>query len=160
METTMNPGGIIARNEFEETITKPRTVATVPEHQHEELVHRSEFRLLLWIGAFVVITISGGFTFLYTGQRDLQAGLADLRVEIANLRVEMKQELADIRVAMEQEHANIRVEMKQELADIRVEMKQELANIRVTMEQEHADIRSGIAGLSERVARVETVLSK
>ena len=142
METTMNPGGIIARNESEETITKPRTVATVPEHQHEELVHRSEFRLLLWIGAFVLITISGGFTFLYTG-------LTDIRVEMANMRVEMKQE-----------HADMRVEMKQELADIRVEMKQELADIRVAMEQEHADIRSEIAGLSERVARVETVLSK
>ena len=142
METTMNPGGIIARSESEETITKPRAVATVPEHQHEELVHRSEFRLLLWIGAFVVITISGGFTFLYTGlytgQRDLHAGLADIRVEMANMRV-----------AMEQEHADIRVTMKQELTDIRV-----------TMEQEHADIRSEIAGLSERVARVETVLSK
>ncbi len=131
METTMNPGGIIARNESEETITKPRTVATVPEHQHEELVHRSEFRLLLWIGAFVVITISGGFTFLYTG-------LTDIRVEMANLRVEMKQEHADIRVTMEQG----------------------LADIRVTMEQEHASIRSEIADLSERVARVETVLSK
>ena len=145
METTMNPGGIIARNESEETITKPRTVATVPEHQHEELVHRSEFRLLLWIGAFALITISGGFTFLYTGQRDLQAGLADIRVEMANMRVAMEQDHADIRVAMEQEHADIRVEM---------------ANMRSAMKQEHADIRSESAGLSERVARVETVLSK
>ena len=159
MEMTMNPDpeNAIPRKEFEKMAEKPRTANAVPERQSDDVVRRGEFRLLLWIGAFALTTILGGFTFLYTAITDLRV---EMERQMAGLRVEMEQQHAGLRVEMEQQHAGLRVEMEQQHAGLRSEMEQHHAGLRSEMEQHHADLRAEIASLGERVARIEVILNK
>ena len=133
MEAAMNYEDMITRDEFEKRIKELRTEKTAPARQREDVVQRGEFRLLLWIGAFALTIISGGAVFFYDG-------------------------LTELRVAMERQYADLRVTMEKQHADIRATMEEQHADIRATMEEQHADIRAEIAGLGERMARVETRL--
>ena len=98
METTMNPGGAISRGEIKKMVEEILTEKVVPERLREDVVQRGEFRLLLWMGAFAMTTILGGFVFLHTG--------------ITDLRVMMEKGHADLRVTMEKEHASLRADIK------------------------------------------------
>ena len=109
METTMNPGGAISRGEIKKMVEEILTEKVVPERLREDVVQRGEFRLLLWMGAFAMTAILGGFVFLYTG--------------ITDLRVTMEKEHANLRVTMEKEHANLRVTMEKGHASLRADIK-------------------------------------
>ena len=140
MEAAMNYEDMITRDEFEKRIKELRTEKTAPARQREDVVQRGEFRLLLWIGAFALTIISGGAVFFYDG--------------LTELRVAMERQYAGLRVTMEEQHADIRATMEEQHADIRATMEEQHADIRA----EIADVREDIAGLGERMARVETRL--
>ena len=59
----------------------------------DDVVRWGEFQLALWMGAFALTAMLGGFTFLYTAITDmrdeLQAEIGTLRGEIDSLRDEV-----------------------------------------------------------------------
>ena len=124
METTMhtmNPDTATSRAEV-------APAETAPERQ-ADVVQRGEFRLLLWMGAFVLTAILGGMTVLYTG-------------------------ITDLRVAMEAQRAELLAAMQVQRADILDVVRSEIGGMR----GEIGGVRGEIADLRERVVRIETRL--
>ena len=141
MEVTMNPENATTRKETGKTATEPGAVNTIPEHRHEDMVYRGEFRLLLGVGTFALAAILGGFAFFYAQFTDFRSAMD---MQFADLRVAMEKEHAAIRLTMEKEHAGIRLMMEKEHADIRLAMETEhsamLEKIYDRMDNEHDDL--------------------
>ena len=139
----MNPEKSAIRKETGKTVTEPRAVNTTPEHRHEDMVYRAEFRLLLGVGTFALAAILGGFAFFYA--------------ELTAFRTAMDRQFAELRIAMEKEHADIRLTMEKEHADIHLTMEREhvamLEKIYNRMDREHDDL---LEELSQRIARPQS----
>ena len=109
MEMTMKPDDLVTREEFNKVIKELRAEKNVSGHQRDDVVRRSEFQLLLWMGAFALTAMLGGFTFLYT-------------------------ELADLRVTMKEEHAELRTEFITEINKVngalRADISSEISSLR------------------------------
>jgi len=73
--------------------------------------------------------------------------------------IEMQREIGGIRSDVTKEIGNLRLEVREEIGSLRSEMREEIAELRSEMRQEIEEMREEIAGLSERVARIETVLA-
>lgn len=124
-----------------------RTEKNVTGCRRDDMVRRGEFQLLLWMGAFALTTMLGGFTFLYT-------------------------ELSDLRVTMKAEHAQLRTELIAEMKKgddaLRAHFSSDIDNVRSDIDNIRSDIdnirsdinmvRSDLAALGERMTRVETLL--
>ena len=67
---------------------------------------------------------------MVAGWADTRAGLAAMRVEIDDLRIELKQDIADLRAELKQDIADLRAELKQDIADVRAELKEDIAELR------------------------------
>lgn len=137
MEMTMNPEDVVTRKEFEKVVKELRTEKAVPEHLRDDVVRRGEFQLLLWMGAFVLTSVLGGFTFLYL-------------------------ELADLRVAMGDRHADL-LERIVRLEEGQVQLKEGLVQLKegqVQLKEELVQLKEELVQLEERVTQVETLLSK
>ena len=78
--------------------------------------------------------------------------LIEMQREIGSLRSDMTREIGDLRLEMREEIGSLRSEMTNEIGDLRLEMREEIGSLR-------SEVREEIAGLSERVARIETVLA-
>ena len=68
--------------------------------------------------------------------------IAELKTEIADLKVELKTEIADLRV-----------ELKTEIADLRVELKTEIANLKIEISVLRAELKTDIANLKVDMVR-------
>ena len=132
MEVAMNPEKSTIRKETGKTATEPRAVNTTPEHRHEDMVYRAEFRLLLGVGTFALAAILGGFAFFYA--------------ELTAFRTAMDRQFAELRIAMEKEHADIRLTMERE----HVAMLEKIYN---RTDREHDDL---LEELSQRIARPQS----
>ena len=147
METTMSnihPDTATLGDETRQESAVSRPAARRFGRPGDDVVRWGEFQLALWMGAFTLTAILGGFTFLYTA-------------------------VTDLRVAMETQHAAIRDDLRSEMqamhTDIRAEMQAEHAEIRAEMQAEHAEIRAetdtlrdAVIDVRERVIRIETHL--
>ncbi|MVN21106.1 hypothetical protein [Mucilaginibacter arboris] len=56
--------------------------------------------------------------------------IAELKIEIANVRNELKLEIADLRTELKTDLANLRTELKTDIANLRTELKTDIANSR------------------------------
>ncbi len=74
--------------------------------------------------------------------------LIEMQREIGEFRSHMTREIGDLRL----EIGDLRLEMREEIGALRSEMHEEIGHLRL-------EVREEIAGLSERVARIETVLT-
>ena len=139
METTMNTiiPETLPGDEARPAGAAPRAKDRTPGRLPDDAVRWREFQLALWVGAFSLTAVLGGFVFLHTA-------------------------ITDLRVAMETQHAEMRVEMEAQHAAIRDELRSEMetqhAAIRSEMETQHAETRTEIINLRERVVRIETRL--
>ena len=133
-----------------------------------------QLRIIKWGAGFALAAIMGAFGILYQGQIDLRAEMrgeiaglraemrgeiaglrAEMRSGIAGLRDEMRTEIAGLGEEMRTEIAGLREEMRTEIAGLREEMRTEIAGLREEMHREFGVLRREIAGLGERVARLE-----
>lgn len=110
---------------------------------HKDYVRQEEFRLFKWLGAFALAAVLGGFGLLYEQT-------SDLRVAMERLHADLSQEMHAL-------HADLSKEMHALHTDLSQEMHAQHASTREDMHAQHAAIRSEIAGVRERVVRLETV---
>lgn len=103
-----NPEAVITHTDTEGTGAVPPPEDKGAARAHGDVVRRDEFRLLLWMQGFVLTVLVSALAFLYTA-------VSDLRVELAEQRVEFQVAIADLRADMEAQHADIRGE----IADLR-----------------------------------------
>ena len=82
---------------------------------------------------------------------DTRAGMAAMRVEIDDLRTELKQDIADLRAEVKQDIADLRAEVKQDIADLRNELKQDIADVRAELKEDIAELRTDVRRLDDRV---------
>ena len=158
METamnTMNPDTTITRDETKQSTAAPRPADTIPEHPREDVVHRGEFRLLLWMGAFALTAVLGGMTFLYTAIMDLRVAMAE---EHAELRVLMEQQHAQIRADLEGQIKESRDDLEAQIEESRGDLEVQIEGLKTGMQAEITGLRTEVINLRERVARIETHL--
>lgn len=132
METTMNtmpPDTAIPRDDAQQNSTASRPANRRFGRSGDDVVRWGEFQLALWMGAFTLTAVLGGFTFLYTAVTDLRVAISDLRVE------------------MEVQHAEMRDELRADMETQLVGIRAEIANLSVE-----------IVNLRERVIKIETRL--
>ncbi|MCY4361782.1 MAG: hypothetical protein OXE42_06325 [Gammaproteobacteria bacterium] len=169
METTMSnihPDTATLGDETRQESAVSRPAARRFGRPGDDVVRWGEFQLALWMGAFTLTAILGGFTFLYTAVTDLRVAMETQHAAIRDdLRSEMQAMHTDIRAEMQAMHTDIRAEMQAEHTDIRAEMQAEHAEIRAEMQAEHAEIRAetdtlrdAVIDVRERVIRIETHL--
>ncbi len=79
----------------------------------------------------------------------------DLRVEIKDEFVIVREEFAAVRKEMKEEFAAVRKEIKEEFAAVRKEMKEEFAAVRKEMREEFAAVRKEMRDTNTRLGRVE-----
>lgn len=60
---------------------------------------------------------------MVAGWADTRAGLAAMRVEIDDLRIELKQDIADLRAELKQDIADVRAELKEDIAELRTDVR-------------------------------------
>lgn len=93
METTMS--NIHTETAFPRDDAQQESAASRPSHRFgrpgDDVVRWGEFQLALWMGAFALTTMLGGFTFLHTA-------ITDMRDE---LRTEMKTQDTGIRAEID-----------------------------------------------------------
>jgi predicted nucleic acid-binding Zn-ribbon protein len=89
----------------------------------------------------------------------LRAELAEVRVEIADLRTDTRTDIADLRTEMRTEFAEVRTEIaglrtenRTDIAGLRTENRTDVADLRTEMRTEFAEIRTEIAGLHTEIA--------
>ena len=80
--------------------------------------------------------------------------IAEIRMDIAELRSELKQDIAELRSEFKQDIAELRSELKQDIAELRSELKQdivelhtEIAELRSEYKQDIAELRTEIVAL-------------
>lgn len=107
METTMNTmtPETLPGNEARPADAVPRAKERTPHRLPDDAVRWREFQLVLWVGAFSLTAILGGFVFLHTA-------------------------ITDLRVAMETQFADIRVELRSEMETGHAEIRAEIVNLR------------------------------
>lgn len=115
----------------------PRAKGRTPRRLPDYSVRWREFQLALWVGAFSLTAILGGFVFLQTAITDLQ--------------VAMETQHVDMGVEMEAQHAVIRDEL-------RSEMETQYFRVRSEKKTEHAETRAEVINLRECIVRIETCL--
>ena len=80
-----------------------------------------------------------------------RSDVAEIRVELAEFRTEVRTELAGVKVEL----AEFRTESRTELAEFRTESKTELAEFKNEVRTELADVKADVAVLDTRLDRVE-----
>ena len=167
MEEPLAP---VTRADFERFAAEIRgeiaaaVAASAPAGGHDVLSDiLGQLRVLKWAMGFALVAIMGAFGVLYQGQADLAAELraefraeiAELRAEISGLRSETGTQIAGLRQEMRAEVAGLREGMQREFKAVREEMQREFKAVREDMQREFKAVRREIAGLGERVARLE-----
>ncbi len=180
METTMNtmnPDRTATRAGTEQSSAPSRLEDATPERRREDVVHRGEFRLLLWMGAFALTAVLGGMTFLYTVIMDLRVAIVeehvelrvtmaeehaqlrtDMGVQIAQLRTDMEAQIEGLRSDMEAQIEGLRSDMQAQIEGLRSDMQAQIEGLRSDMQAEHMAIRREISSLREGIVRIETHL--
>lgn len=97
-----------------------------------DFVRKDEFRLFKWLGTFALATVLGGFGLLY-------------------------EQTSDLRVSMERLHADLSREIHAQHTSLRDEMNAGFTSLREDMHAQFTAVRSDIAGVRERVVRLETL---
>lgn len=97
-----------------------------------DFVRKDEFRLFKWFGTFAFATVLGGFGLLY-------------------------EQTSDLRVSMERLHADLLREIHARHTSLRDEMNAGFTSLREDMHAQFTGVRSDIAGVRERVVRLETL---
>ena len=146
--TAMNPHAAITRDEFERTIEElraemrasssdsPAADGTTPEYPRAEFVRKDEFRLFKWFAGLALAAILSGMGLLYQG--------------LAEQRVAMERQFADLRAEM---HAGFRaITANVDSRFDRVDSRFDDMDSRITA------LQHDVAGVKERLARVETLL--
>ena len=90
------------------------------------------------------------------GSAATKSDVRDLRLEMKDLRTELKTEIAQLRDETNAGIADCRIELKAEIVDCRTELKAEIADCRTELKAEIADCRAEIAGLRDEL-KVESV---
>ena len=119
-----------------------------------DFVRQGEFRLFKWLGTFAFATVLGGFGLLYEQTSDLRVAMERLNVDLLR---EMNAQNASLRDEMNAKFASFRDEMNAKFASLREDMHAQFTSIREDMHAQHAATRSEIAGVRERVVRLETL---
>ncbi len=78
------------------------------------------------------------------------------KLDIAELRAELKQDIADLRAELKQDIADLRAELKQDIADLRAELKQDIAGVKQEIEGLRAEMRQESAALRVEMAALES----
>ena len=68
--------------------------------------------------------------------------IAEIRMDIAELRSELKQDIAELRSELKQDIAELRSELKQDIAELRSEYKQDIAQLRTEIVALRADLQN------------------
>ena len=68
--------------------------------------------------------------------------IAEIRMDIAELRSELKQDIAELRSELKQDIAELRSELKQDIAELRSEYKQDIAEFRTEIVALRADLQN------------------
>ena len=68
--------------------------------------------------------------------------IAEIRMDIAELRSELKQAIAELRSELKQDIAELRSELKQDIAELRSEYKQDIAQLRTEIVALRADLQN------------------
>jgi len=68
--------------------------------------------------------------------------IAEIRMDIAELRSELKQDIAELRSELKQDIAELRSELKQDIAELRSEYKQDIAELRTEIVALRADLQN------------------
>lgn len=130
-----------------------------------DFVRQGEFRLFKWLGTFAFATVLGGFGLLYEQTSDLSVAMERLHVDLlremhaqnTSLRDEMNAQFASIREDMYAQFTSIREDMHAQYTSIREDMHALHNSTREDMHAQHDATRNEIAGVRERVVRLETL---
>ena len=91
--------------------------------------------------------------------------VAKVRVDIAEVRTELKEEVAKVRVdiaevnakletkANKEDIAEVRTELKENIAKVRTELKEDITEVRTELKENIAEVRTG---LRNDIVRIET----
>ena len=179
MEEPLAP---VTRADFERFAAEIRgeiaaaVAASAPAGGHDVLSDiLGQLRVLKWAMGLALVAVMGALGVLYQGQANLGAELraefraeisglrAEFRAEISGLRAELRGELSGLRAEFRGELSGLRTEisalreeMQREFTAVREEMRREFKAVREEMRREFKAVRRDVAGLGERVARLES----
>ena len=79
--------------------------------------------------------------------------------DVAATRTELRADVAEVRRELREDLAEVRREIRDDLAELRREVRNDLAELRREVRTDLAEVRSDLHVLSDRVARIEGVLT-
>ncbi len=79
--------------------------------------------------------------------------------DVAATRTELSAVVAEVRRELREDLAEVRRELRDDLAEVRREVRNDLAELRREVRTDLAEVRTDLHVLSDRVARIEGVLS-
>ena len=93
---------------------------------------------------------------------DLKSDVSEVRLEIGQVRTELKQDIADLRTELKQdisevrlEIGQVRTELKQDIADLRTELKQDISEVRLEIGQVRTELKQDIAEVKADVVELK-----
>ena len=113
----------------------PTSGDDVARHAGGDFVRQGEFRLFKWLGTFSLAAVLGGFALLY-------------------------EQTSDVRIVMERLHTDVLREMHAQFESVREDMdslREDMQSFREDMQVQLGAIRNDVAGVRERVVRLETL---
>ncbi len=70
-----------------------------------------------------------------------------VRAEIADAKLELKQDIAEVKSELKQDIAEVKLELKQDIAEVKAELKQDIADVRQEIADTKLELKQDIAGL-------------
>ena len=136
------------------------------------VVRWAEFQLALWIGAFALTAILGGFTFLYTAIADLRVSMeaqhaetrkeirAEMQAELGHIRTETQTKHDSLRTEMQTGYDSLRTEMQTGYDRLRTEMQTGYDRLRTEMQTKHEEVRAEIREVKDKVDYLDKQLTE
>ena len=131
------------------TRTPAEIAAASGVRSREPLARADRIQIALLAGLFALMAAMLGAGAL---------GYTALSGQLLAIQQSMHEEIAGLRTEMHGETAGLRTGMREEIAGLRTEMREEIAGLRTDMRDGFRELRVEMQHLSERVARIETLI--
>ena len=115
----------------------------------EPLTRTERLLITMFVTMFAAMLGAGalGFTTI-SGQ------LLDMQEQIGELRTDMQEQIGGVQT----EIGNLRTDMQKQISNLRTDMQKQIGELRMEMHDEIGELSERLGELSERMARVETLI--
>lgn len=85
---------------------------------------------------------------------DATVGQPASKIDLLEIRADLKEEIGDLRTELKSDIANFRTELKGDIANFRTELKGDISDLRAETRKEVGDLRTEVRVLAARVERL------